>query len=58
MRFLRAGDRIMTQNLIARVLLFIAFAGSIWLAHSIEQANKTACHGDAQCTERLNNATR
>jgi hypothetical protein len=48
----------MTQNLIARVLLFIAFAGSIWLAHSIEQANKAACHGDAQCTERLDNATR
>ena len=48
----------MTQNLIARVLLFIAIAASIWLAHSIEQANKAACHGDAQCTARLDNATR
>ena len=48
----------MTQNLIARVLLFAAFAGSIWLAHSIEQANKTACHGDAQCAARLDNASR
>ena len=48
----------MTLNLIARAVLFLAFAGSIWLAHSIEQANKTACHGDAQCTARLDNATR
>ena len=48
----------MTQNLIARALLFIAFAGTIWLAHSIEQANKAACHGDVRCTERLDNATR
>ena len=48
----------MTLNLIARVLLFIAFAGSIWLAHSIEQANKDACHGDIRCIERLDNASR
>ena len=47
----------MTQNLIARVLLFIAIAGSIWLAYSIEQSNKTACHNDAQCIERLANAS-
>jgi hypothetical protein len=48
----------MTQNLIARALLFIAIAGSIWLAHSIEQSNKDTCHDDAQCTARLDNASR
>lgn len=48
----------MTQHLIARALLFIAFAASVWLAHSIEQANKDACHGDIRCIERLDNATR
>ena len=47
----------MTQNLMARVLLFIAFAGSIWLAHSIEQDNKATCDGDVRCLERLNDAT-
>ena len=48
----------MTQNLIARAVLFLAIAASIWLAHSIEQSNKDACHGDIRCVERLDNASR
>ena len=47
----------MTQHLIARAVLFLAFAGSIWLAHSIEQDNKATCDGDLRCVERLNDAT-
>jgi hypothetical protein len=48
----------MKQQLIARAVLFLAIAASIWLAHSIEQANKDACHGDIRCVERLDNASR